>query len=147
MHLHTLRVENLRVFGAAEVALEPGWNLFTGANGAGKTTLLEVAFLLSHGRSFRTAQREALVRNGQSTFSVFGELERNGRRVRVGLARQARRLEARVDGESVVIGDLLRRTAVVCFEPGSHALVAGAADERRRYLDWGVFHVEHDFLA
>jgi DNA replication and repair protein RecF len=35
---------------------------------------------------------------------------------------------------------------VVCFEPGSHALIAGAAEERRRYLDWGVFHVEHAFL-
>jgi DNA replication and repair protein RecF len=45
------------------------------------------------------------------------------------------------------MGQLVRECAVVCFEPGSHALIAGAADERRRYLDWGVFHVEHDFLS
>jgi len=35
---------------------------------------------------------------------------------------------------------------VVSFDPGSHALIAGAAEERRRFLDWGVFHVEHGYL-
>ena len=36
---------------------------------------------------------------------------------------------------------------MVCFEPGSHALIAGGAEERRRFLDWGVFHVEHGFQS
>ncbi len=57
------------------------------------------------------------------------------------------RWEAKLDGENVALGQLVRECAVVCFEPGSHALIAGAAEERRRYLDWGVFHVEHDFLS
>ncbi|GLQ97966.1 hypothetical protein GCM10007863_23860 [Dyella mobilis] len=52
-----------------------------------------------------------------------------------------------MDSESVAIGQLVRECAVVCFEPGSHALIAGGAEERRRFLDWGVFHVEHEFLA
>jgi DNA replication and repair protein RecF len=52
-----------------------------------------------------------------------------------------------MEGANVAIGQLVRECAVVCFEPGSHALIAGAAEERRRYLDWGVFHVEHDFLS
>jgi len=67
--------------------------------------------------------------------------------VRLGLGREGARWEARVDGEDVPIGHLVRECAVVCFEPGSHALIAGGAEERRRYLDWGVFHVEHDFLS
>jgi DNA replication and repair protein RecF len=36
---------------------------------------------------------------------------------------------------------------VVTFEPGSHALVTGGSEGRRRLLDWGLFHVEPDFLA
>ena len=32
------------------------------------------------------------------------------------------------------------------FEPGSHALVTGGGEPRRRFVDWGLFHVEHDFL-
>src|SRR5690606_5323636 len=30
--------------------------------------------------------------------------------------------------------------------PGSHALVMGAAESRRRFMDWGLFHVEPSFL-
>ena len=37
--------------------------------------------------------------------------------------------------------------AVVTFEPGSHALVSGGGEPRRRFLDWGLFHVEPDFLS
>jgi DNA replication and repair protein RecF len=41
---------------------------------------------------------------------------------------------------------LLHQIAVSCFEPGSHELISGTSEVRRRFLDWGVFHVEHDFL-
>ncbi|MGN6519724.1 MAG: DNA replication/repair protein RecF [Dokdonella sp.] len=146
MNLRELRIENLRVLAQVELAPAPGWNIFTGSNGAGKTSLLEAAYLLSHGRSFRTSVREALARDGSGGYSVFGEIERSGGRVRVGLARTARGLDARIDGAEVPIGELLRQTAVLCFEPGSHELIAGTSEERRRYLDWGVFHVEHEFL-
>jgi DNA replication and repair protein RecF len=52
-----------------------------------------------------------------------------------------------MDGEVVSLSELVGECAVVCFEPGSHALIAGGAEERRRYLDWGVFHVEHEFMS
>ncbi len=32
------------------------------------------------------------------------------------------------------------------LDPGSHQLVEGAPTERRRFLDWGVFHVERTYL-
>jgi len=79
--------------------------------------------------------------------SVFAELrQRGGRMLRLGLGREASRWEARVEGESTNLGELIAECAVTCFEPGSHSLIAGAAEERRRFLDWGVFHVEHVFL-
>jgi DNA replication and repair protein RecF len=80
---------------------------------------------------------------------VFADLRHDdGRSSRVGLGRAASpRWDAKIDGEKVPLGALVGECAVVCFEPGSHALIAGAAEERRRYLDWGVFHVEHSFLS
>lgn len=148
MQLKQLRIENLRLIQALELDLHPGWNLFLGANGAGKTSVLEAAFLLSHGRSFRSAARDALTRRGTGGFSIYGELVKSGSTVeRVGIARTAGRLEARLNRESVAIGELVRHVAVLCFEPGSHELIAGPSEERRRFLDWGVFHVEQTFLA
>ena len=147
MVLSELRIQNLR--SLTDVVLSPsaGWNAFVGANGAGKTSILEAAFLLSHGRSFRRGSRDTLSSVGSSGFSVFGRLLcADGRERRLGLSRAGGKLESRVDGEEGGIAGLVESCAVVCFEPGSHELINGAAEERRRYLDWGVFHVEHGFL-
>ena len=149
MRLEQLRISGLRCLTEVSLALDPAINVFVGANGAGKTSVLEAVFLLSHARSFRSGAREALLQRDMAQLSVFAELRHaDGRGNRVGLGRGGgSRWDARVDGESVAIGQLVRECAVVCFEPGSHALIAGAAEERRRYLDWGVFHVEQDFLS
>ena len=148
MKLEQLRMRGLRCFTDVALALDPGINVFVGANGAGKTSVLEAVFLLSHARSFRSGAKEALLQRGTPHLSVFTELRHADDRVcRLGLGREGARWEAKVDGANVAIGQLVRECAVVCFEPGSHALIAGAAEERRRYLDWGVFHVEHNFLS
>ena len=148
MWLESLRIRGLRCLGDVSVALEPGVTVFAGPNGAGKTSLLEAAFLLSHARSFRTGAKDALLQRGADALSVFSELRHaDGRARRLGLGRQGVRWEARMDGQVVTLSELVGECAVVCFEPGSHALIAGGAEERRRYLDWGVFHVEHEFIS
>ena len=148
MRFESLRIQGLRCLTDVSLTLEPGIQVLVGDNGAGKTRVLEATFLLSHARSFRSGAREALVSRASGGLSIYAELRHsNDRRVRLGLGRQGARWEARVDGEHAPIGQLVRDCAVVCFEPGSHALIAGAAEERRRYLDWGVFHVEHQFLT
>lgn len=148
MYLRHLRVENLRSLESVGLDFVPGWNLLIGPNGAGKTSVLEAAFLLSHGRSFRTSVKEALIRRGSAGFSVFGELDEGGLGpIKVGISRTGGRLEARLDGNPVAAAELMRHVAVVCFEPGSHELMSGSSEARRRYIDWGVFHVEHDFLG
>ncbi|MHA6205703.1 DNA replication/repair protein RecF [Dyella soli] len=147
MWLESLRIRGLRCLDDVTVPLEPGMTVFAGPNGAGKTSLLEAAFLLSHARSFRSGAKDALLKRGESALSVFAELRHaDGRGRRVGLGRQGSRWEARIDGQAATLSELVGECAVVCFEPGSHALIAGSAEERRRYLDWGVFHVEHDFM-
>ncbi len=148
VRLGQLRIRGMRCLTDTSVTLDPAINVFVGANGAGKTSVLEAAFLLSHARSFRSGSREALLQRGNTQMSIFAERVRGNDDVgRLGLGREGVRWEARVDGESVTLGELVGECAVVCFEPGSHALIAGGAEERRRYLDWGVFHVEHGFLT
>lgn len=148
VRLESLRIQSLRCLSEVNLPLASGLNVFIGPNGAGKTSVLEAAFLLSHGRSFRSGAKEALLQRGSSQLSVFAELQQAGERLtRVGIGKEGARWEARVDGAHVTLGRLVRACAVVCFDPGSHALIAGGAEERRRFLDWGVFHVEHAFQA
>ena len=147
MRLESLRIQGLRCLADVTVPLSPGVTVFAGPNGAGKTSVLEAAFLLSHARSFRAGAKEALLQRGASQLSVFAQLRHDDGQIRrLGLGRQGVRWEARIDGQAATLSDLVGECAVVCFEPGSHALIAGGAEERRRYLDWGVFHVEHEFF-
>lgn len=147
MKLELLRVRGLRCLSDVELRLGEGIQAFIGPNGAGKTSVLEAAFLLSHGRSFRSGARDALLQRGAPSLSVYGEIRHvDGRLGRVGLGREGSRWEARLDGQAAALGQVVSECAVVCFEPGSHELIAGGAEERRRYLDWGVFHVEQEFL-
>lgn len=148
MRLERLHVQRLRCVRDLSLELAPGVNVLVGPNGAGKTSVLEAAFLLSHGRSFRSAARDALVQRGATGLSIFSTVRHDdGVMHRLGLGREGVRWDARLDGQDVPLGQLIRECAVVCFEPGSHGLIAGGAEERRRFMDWGVFHVEQEFLG
>ena len=146
-----LNVRNFRCIEQASLEAHPHINVIVGPNGAGKTTILEALHLMAYGRSFRGRPSEGLIRNGAAELEVFVEwmdpsrtpaLER-----RAGLRHGGKEWTGRLDGQDVSqLGELCSALAVVTFEPESHQLVTGSADGRRRFMDWGLFHVEHRFL-
>lgn len=147
MKLQRLHIRGLRCIADQAVEFAPGFNVLVGPNGAGKTSVLEAAFVLSHGRSFRSGARDALLARGASELSIFATVSHEGGSLhRLGMGKETNRWQARLDGYDVPVGEAIRVCAIVCFEPGSHELIAGSAEGRRRFLDWGVFHVEHEFL-
>lgn len=147
MRIDLLRMDNLRCFDAVEIAPGPQLNWLVGPNGSGKTTVLEAVYLLSHGHSFRSGARDALVRRDRQSFDLFAELQFGQIKHRLGLSRGGGEWRVHMDGEPrAALAPLLEVCAVACFDPGSHALITGAAEQRRRFLDWGVFHVEHQTL-
>lgn len=149
MQLVKLNASGLRRFKSVCVEPEPGLNLITGENGAGKTSLLEALHLMAYGRSFRCRVRDGLVRSGDEAVEVFVEWREgvDARSRRAGLRHTGQIWQGRLDGEKVSqLGELCAALAVVSFEPGSHALVTGGGEPRRRFVDWGLFHVEPQFL-
>ncbi len=149
MQVRRLRVHNLRCLQEVELAPGPGLNLLVGDNGAGKTSVLEALHLMAYGRSFRGRVRDGLIRTGAEAVEVFVEwAERASPRIRrSGLRHAGQSWEGRLDGEAVdQLNSLCAAFVVVSYEPGSPALVTGPAEGRRRYLDWGLFHVEPDFF-
>lgn len=148
MKILRLEIDGLRCVEHARLQPLDGVQFLLGANGAGKTTVLEALHLLGYGRSFRGGGREMVIRRGGQEALVFAEIERPGRgRHRVGLRRSSTEWSARVDeADASGLIELFRVCPVVCFEPGSHALIAGPSEGRRSFLDWSVFHVEPDFL-
>jgi DNA replication and repair protein RecF len=144
-----LTVSGLRRFDCISIDPAPGLNVITGDNGAGKTSLLEALHLMAYGRSFRGRVRDGLVRTGAEAVEVFVEWQEGAeaRHRRAGLRHTGQAWVGRLDGQHVSqLGELCAALAVVSFEPGSHALVTGGGEPRRRFVDWGLFHVEPGFL-
>lgn len=149
MRITRLEVTGLRRFEHVSLAPGPGLNLLIGPNGAGKTSVLEALHLMAYGRSFRGRVRDGLIGTGKAALEVFVEWEEGGspRTRKAGLRHTGQTWEGRLDGEGVAhLGELCAALAVVTFEPGSHVLVMGGGESRRRLLDWGLFHVEPAFL-
>jgi DNA replication and repair protein RecF len=148
MSLVELGVQDLRCLQTAELSLHPDVNLVLGPNGSGKTSLLEAIYLLGRGRSFRTRHTERLIRRGTERLQVVG---RTGGTTPSTLGLSFDRVtgtSARLDRHPVQsLADLSEAFPVQVIDPGIHRLVEEGPAYRRRWLDWGVFHVEPGFVA
>ncbi len=148
MHLTHLEVLGFRNVSRADVDLSSGINLLVGENGAGKTAILEAIYLLARGRSFRTTQSKQLIRHGDDELVVRAEVD-TGQMVHR-LARGKPRggeTKAKIDGESAHkqsrFAELLPLQTLL---PGIADLVLDGPSIRREFVDWGLFHVEHQYL-
>ncbi len=147
MGLQRVKVEKFRCLDSIEFVPDSGTNLFFGENGAGKTSVLEAIFLLGRGRSFRSGQTQGLIQSGSDEFTVFGEISSEDRNYRVGLQISRGGKNIHVNGETGgQISDLVAAFPVQVIDPEVHQLIQGGPQGRRQFVDWGVFHVKHDFL-
>lgn len=148
MALESVTIERFRCLNRVEFCPDANLNVIFGANGAGKTSILEALFYLGRGRSFRSSQVSSLIQTDADAFTVFGRIGGAGRQERVGVRVGRGGSEIRINGEpGGKTAALLQAFPVQIIDPEVHSLIQGGPKGRRQFLDWGVFHVKHDFLA
>ena len=147
MHFARIHISGLRNIESAELALSPGFNYIYGANGAGKTAVLEGLHVLARGRSFRATNLDQVVGRNQDALLIRAEVKKESSTHALGFSRRGSTNEFRVDGlRGNGFAELAQHVAVQTLLPNSSELIYGSPSERRRFLDWGLFHVEQDFL-
>ena len=144
MFLEKLYLRKIRNIKEAVLSLNPRTNVIIGENAAGKTTILESIDILSRGRSFRTNKIDSLVKDGEKSLYIGATLGDKKKKLEVDKGKNKTKIL--IDGkEEKKQSKIAQEVAVQSIHPNSHALIEGAPSERRAYLDWGLFHVEHDF--
>lgn len=148
VRLERLEVRSVRCIAHADLVFRAGMQWLTGDNGAGKTSILEAMHLLVLGRSFRGRVRDRLIRQGDPSLSVVAKWRgAHGLQHVAGVEHDGERWALRLDGAPAkTFAQVARALPLICFEPGSRALLDGGAEYRRRFVDWLLFHVEPRFL-
>jgi DNA replication and repair protein RecF len=149
MKIEQLKIEQVRNLSAISLTPNPQFNILYGANGSGKTSCLEAIYLLGFGRSFRTRQINRLIRYHQSTLTVFAQIRRlGGHFFSMGIEKSLQhKPRLKLGGEVVnTISQLASTLPLQLIHPESFQLLNAGPEERRKFIDWGVFHVEPGFL-
>ncbi|MET1053181.1 MAG: DNA replication/repair protein RecF [Mycetocola sp.] len=131
-----LNLSDYRNYAVADVAMEPGANLFVGRNGQGKTNLVEALGYLSTLGSHRVSTDSALIRAGQDAAIIRARLQHNGRDLlaevqinRTGANR------AQINRGQIKPRELPRYFSSVLFAPEDLGIVRGDPSARRRFVD------------
>jgi len=133
-------LSNVQVFPAERI------NVLFGSNGSGKTSFLESIYYTSLGRSFRSQRADAVIQSGLNEITVFAELF-SGATIGVSKSRTGSHvLKLRGERQSSWLATA-RQLPLQLINSDSFDLLEGSSKIRRRFLDWGVFHVEHDFSS
>jgi DNA replication and repair protein RecF len=147
MALRRLQVTDFRCLQSVDLQLDPEFTLISGANASGKTSVLEAIYMLGRGRSFRTRRPLHLIRRGQDRFIVFGEVGAGASRVPLGVEGSRDGVHARIAAAPAKsLAELALALPVQIIDPEVHKLIEEGPSRRRRFLDWGVFHVEPSFI-
>lgn len=149
MSLQRLEISHFRNLHSASLELDEGLNIITGENAAGKTSLLEAIFYLSYGRSFRSTNSRQLIELDQPYFRLVAQLYDQQRDLhhRIGIERQSDQQILRLNKQPVKrMSELASLLPVLVLHPDSHQLISAGPEFRRQFIDWGVFHVEHQFI-
>lgn len=147
MTILDLEILELRNLQHVKVAYEKGINILYGENGSGKTSVLEALHLISTGKSFRTNNIAKVIRKDQNeAVIVVNTIGSDRIPLRLGVKRSRSASEARINGKAdITQGEMARRLPLLTITPESHRLVESGPNWKRKFIDWGLFHVEQNF--
>jgi len=139
MAIRQLSLTDFRNLHSATLDFNPHFNLISGDNGSGKTSLLEAIYVLCRAHSFRTHQLKQCINHDKNGFLLFGRFDQH----KAGLAKNSKRLDIHVNGDSIKRrSELVRKMPINIVNTDSFVLIDGAPQKRRAFLDWCMFHVE-----
>lgn len=155
MSLELLRIHNARNLKEYTLTAHPFFNIIYGSNGVGKTTILEFIYLLLRSRTFRSSKYKTFIQQDSNNCTVFSRFSDTNNDTAqsaftLGISRSKDTSQPVLHLNSQKINSLSLITNLVVLgliTPDSFTLLDAGPAIRRKFIDWGVFHVEPEFLS
>ena len=134
MSLSKIHLNNFRSFTSASFNLGKN-NLILGKNGAGKSSFLEAVFFILSKKSFRTSSLNAMINFESTFFKVDAILNEEKFSFTKDLSSPIKFIE----------GNTQNNFLPLILNNFSLNLLEAPKENRRSFIDYLMFHVEHDY--
>lgn len=148
MGLKQIQIDGFRNILSGHLGDFSKLNVVHGRNGSGKTSFLEAIYLAGMGQSFRTPNINKLINRDREWFRVVAQFQPDSQPVvNVGIERDRKKTVIKMGGKYLQRkSDLVRLLPIQLINPDSHHIMELGPKFRRQVIDWGVFHVEPQYL-
>jgi len=147
MYLSEFSCSSFRNLTDIKLPLSKEINIIYGNNAAGKSSFLEAVCYLVSGRSFRTSKQNLMISHDFMDFTLFGEFS-NKTKLGVSYFQPTKFKRIKLDGQLVKsLSSVTALYPVQVLSPESYHLIDSGPLERRKYIDWLLFHVEQSYQS
>jgi DNA replication and repair protein RecF len=149
MILRKLSLVNFRNYEHLELECSERINCFTGLNGSGKTNLLEAIHYLALCKSFLNPADTMNIRFDAPFFVIQGDfLKEDGStdNIYCGVKRGVKKVFRKNGKDYERLSDHIGLIPLVVVSPADGVLVAGASEERRRFMDSVISQYDRNYL-
>ena len=149
MRLQRVVIDHIRNLHDVSIDLSAHLNILFGENASGKTSFLESLHVLAYAKSFRSHHFRHIVNRDAQFLRVTGQLVEAGHQsIPMGVEFREGRLRMRAGGRNLKkTSELAQHLPIIIIHQECQRLLTDGPKFRRKFLDWGVFHVEHRFLT
>jgi DNA replication and repair protein RecF len=147
MLFNKVEIRNFRNLLSTHLTPSSSLNIIHGSNGSGKSSLLEALHYLATGSSFRTHRLTHILTHERECFTLFSQISSAGLQHRIGIKRcRDHTHQTRIDGSDVSKrSSLVQLVPLQVLSPETISLLVDGSENRRSFIDWALFHVEHPF--
>jgi len=148
MFINELSLQNYRNYRSLDITFDNKINVIKGENAQGKTNLLESIYLLAFTKSYRASTDRELILWDSPFAKVSTTVEKkNGQTIPLELIIHENGKKAKVNNlEQPKLSDYIGILNIVMFAPEDLALVKGAPQNLRRFIDMELGQIDTLYL-
>ena len=138
MEINNLKMISFRNHKKTNISFDPGLTIIWGKNGSGKTSILEAIHSLSFGKSFRTNNKNDLIKKGEENFYLKGDFKsKNNSKNTISLSQDIKGNKKITINQKTIKKrkELFGLNNVVVFSPEEEEITKGSPLIRRNYFD------------